>query len=73
MLVGSFRSLWNKAVLYVGLGWLVLIVLIWNTDQLSTSADRQIYLTVIAGGYLLVYVFGFVIEAMYKKKQAQNR
>jgi len=51
----------------------VLIVLIWNTDQLSTSADRQIYLTVIAGGYLLVYVFGFVIEAMYKKKQAQNR
>ncbi|MDT9547728.1 MAG: hypothetical protein RI826_10400, partial [Chlorobium phaeovibrioides] len=72
-LVGSFRSLWNKAVLYVGLGWLVLIVLIWNTDQLSTSADRQIYLTVIAGGYLLVYVFGFVIEAMYKKKQAQNR
>ncbi|MBC8524845.1 MAG: hypothetical protein ISR54_00555 [Chlorobium phaeobacteroides] len=73
MLVGSFKSLWNRAVFYVGLGWLVLIALIWNTDQLATSADRQIYIGVIAAGFLLVYVSGFIIEAMYKRKQAANR
>ncbi len=73
MLVGSFKSLWNKAVLYIGLGWLVLIALIWNTDQLATQVDRQIFVGVIAAGFLLVYVFGFIIEAMYKRKQAANR
>ncbi len=72
MLVGSFKGLWNKAVFYVGLGWLVLIIMIWNTDQLAGTDDRLIFLAVIVGGFLITYAFGFVIEAMYKRKQASG-
>ncbi len=68
MLNGSFKGLWNKAMFIMGGLWAVLIFLIWNSNQLPTTIDRQIFLVVIVCGYLLVYSFGFFIEARHRKK-----
>ncbi len=70
MLKGSFKSLWNRAVLFVGGVWLVLVFLVWETNQLATALDRQIFLAVVVCGFLFTYLSGFVIEARHKKKQA---
>lgn len=70
MLKGSFKSLWNRAVLFVGGVWLVLVFLVWETNQLETAQDRQIFLAVVVCGFLCTYLLGFVIEARHKKKQA---
>lgn len=48
--------------------WAVLVFLIWNSNQLPTTIDRQIFLVVIVCGYFLVYFSGFFIEARHRKK-----
>lgn len=69
MLPGSFTKLWNVAVFSVGLGWLVLVYLIWESGQLVTAADRLIYLVVITVGFLLIYAGGFLIESLHHRKK----
>jgi len=69
MLVGNFTSLWNRAVFGVGLGWLVLVFLIWQSGQLETSADRAVFAAVLVAGFLVTYIFGFILEARYNKKK----
>ncbi|PWW82466.1 hypothetical protein CR164_05610 [Prosthecochloris marina] len=68
MLNGSFKGLWNKAMFLMGGLWAVLVFLIWNSNQLPTTIDRQIFLVVIVCGYFLVYFSGFFIEARHRKK-----
>ena len=70
MLNGTFKKLWNRSILLIGIIWAVLVFLIWETDQLVTAQDRWIFLTVVVFGFLLVYISGFVIEARHKKKQS---
>ncbi|AOS84618.1 hypothetical protein BIU88_11015 [Chlorobaculum limnaeum] len=68
MLSGSFAKLWNIAVFSVGLGWLILVYIIWESGQLVAAIDRQIYLVVILAGFLLIYAGGFLIEGLHLKK-----
>ena len=70
MLKGSFKGLWNKAIFFMGVLWFILVYMIWDSGQLVTATDRQIFMTVVLVGFLLVYVFGFLIESLHKKKQA---
>jgi len=70
MLKGSFKSLWNRAVFFVGILWFVLVYLVWNSGQLETAADRSVFAAVVIAGFLLVYVSGFLIESRHRKKQA---
>ncbi|ASQ89722.1 hypothetical protein CHL67_01215 [Prosthecochloris sp. GSB1] len=70
MLKGSFKSLWNKAVFFVGIVWLALVYLVWNSGQLETAGDRSVFIAVVIGGFVLVYVSGFLIESRHRKKQA---
>lgn len=72
MLNGTFKGLWNKAVLLMGALWAVLVFMIWESNQLATAADRQIFLTVVICGFLVVYVSGFFIEVRNRKKNAKG-
>ena len=72
MLNGTFKGLWNKAVLLMGALWAVLVFMIWESNQLATAADRQIFLTVVICGFLVVYVSGFLIEVRNRKKNAKG-
>ena len=58
MLNGDFNGLWNRAVLIMGALWAVLVFMIWETNQLETAGDRQVFLTVVIGGFLVVYQIG---------------
>jgi len=72
MLLGSFTKLWNMAVFSVGLGWLVLVYVIWESGQLASAMDRQIYLVTIIAGFLVIYAGGFLIEALHLKKKNRS-
>lgn len=69
MSLGSFTKLWNIAVFSVGAGWLALVYIIWDSGQLATVTDRQIFLFVIMIGFLLIYFGGFLIDALHRKKK----
>lgn len=69
MLNSDFNGLWNRAALLMGALWAVLVFMIWETNQLETAGDRQVFLTVVIGGFLLTYVSGFVIATRNKKKK----
>ena len=69
MLNGSFSGLWNRALLIMGAVWAVLVFLIWESNQLETAVDRQVFLTVVVAGFLVVYFSGFVINARNRKKR----
>ncbi len=70
MLKGTFKGLWNKAIFFMGALWFILVYMIWDSGQLVTAADRWIFMTVVLAGFLLVYVSGFLIESLHRKKQA---
>lgn len=70
MLNGSFKGLWNKAVFFMGALWALLVFMIWESGQLVTSFDRQIFFAVVISGFLVVYVSGFFVEARNRKKKA---
>ncbi len=72
MLNGSFKGLWNKAMLFMGALWAVLVFMIWESNQLETAADRLVFLTVVISGFLVIYVSGFFIEARNRKKSARG-
>lgn len=69
MLSGSFTKLWNTAVFSVGAGWVVLVYFIWDSTQLVTMADRQVFLVVMSVGFLVVYAGGFIIDGHHRKKK----
>ena len=72
MVKGSFKSLWSMAVLLVGIVWVLLVFFIWNSGQLETAADRRVFLAVVIGGGFFTYILGFIIEALYKRKQVSG-
>ncbi len=72
MLKSGFKTMWNRAVLFMGVLWAVLVFMIWESGQLPTADDRRIFLTVVAGGFIVVYISGFVIEARNRKKKAEG-
>ncbi len=72
MLNGTFKGLWNKAVLFMGILWAALVFMIWESGQLVTSFDRQIFLAVVVIGFLIIYVSGFYVEARHRKKRAEG-
>ncbi|MCW8795763.1 MAG: hypothetical protein OQK67_01710 [Chlorobium sp.] len=69
MLNGSFKSLWNRAVFSMGGLWAVLVYMIWESGQLTTVVDRQVFMTVIVCGFLVIYFSGFVIAKRNSKKK----
>ncbi|ANT64023.1 hypothetical protein [Prosthecochloris sp. CIB 2401] len=72
MLVGGFRELWNRAVFSVGLGWLVLIALVWQSGHLSDASEQLVFIVVLLAGFLATYGLGFAIEARFKRKRAEQ-
>ena len=40
----SFKSLWNRAFLFVGPGWYFLVWMIWSSGQLQSIGDRITFL-----------------------------
>ncbi len=70
MLNGSFKGLWNKASLFMGVLWVALVYMIWESGQLHTLQDRVIFLSVVIIGFIAVYISGFLVEAQHKKKKA---
>ena len=71
MLLGSFAKLWNIAVFSVGAGWLVLVSIVWNSGQLATVTDSQVFFFVLMAGFLLIYSGGFLINARHRNKKTQ--
>ncbi len=71
MLNGSFKGLWNKAVLFMGILFAVLVYMIWGSGQLHTPQDRVVFLSVVIIGFIAVYLSGFFVEAQHKKKNAE--
>ena len=72
MLNGTFRGLWNKALLLMGALWALLVFMIWESNQLETAGDRLVFLTVVISGFLVIYFSGFVIEVFDRKKKTRG-
>jgi len=65
----SFKTLWNRAFLFVGPSWSLLVWMIWSSGQLETFSDKLTFLAMVIPGFLLVYASGFFIEQWHEKKQ----
>lgn len=70
MLKGSFTELWNKAMIYTGSGWLVLVCMIWLSGHFTDSGEQIVFVSVLAAGYVAVYVLGFYIKHRHSEKTA---
>ena len=65
----SFKELWNRAFLFVGPCWYLLVWMIWSSGQLVTMAEKITFLAVVVPGFILVYCSGFFIEGWHEKKK----
>ncbi len=65
----SFKSLWNRAFLFVGPGWYFLVWMIWSSGQLQSIGDRITFLCIVIPGFLIIYSSGFLIEGWHEKKK----
>jgi hypothetical protein len=70
MLKGSFTELWNKAMIYTGSGWLVLVCMIWVSRHFIDSGERIVFVSVLVAGYVAVYILGFYIKRRHFGKAA---
>jgi hypothetical protein len=68
MLTGDFNALWNKTFLYIGIGWLILIGMVWDSCYIVTVADHLLFAGVLVLGYLGSYFFGIFINSRHKRK-----
>ncbi|WP_233120944.1 hypothetical protein [Chlorobium sp. KB01] len=68
MLKGSFTELWNKAMIYTGSGWLVLVCMIWVSGHFTDNVERIVFVSVLAAGYIAVYMLGFYIKRQHSGK-----
>jgi hypothetical protein len=69
----SFKLLWNRAFLFVGPAWYLLVWMIWSSGQLVSIADRLTFLCMVIPGFLIVYSSGFFIEGWHEKKKRALR
>jgi hypothetical protein len=69
----SFKQLWNRAFLFVGPGWSVLVWMVWSSGQLVTIGDKINFLGIVIPGFLIVYSSGFFIEGWHEKKKRGRR
>jgi hypothetical protein len=65
----SFKRLWNRAFLFVGPAWFLLVWIIWSSGQLITVADKITFIGIVIPGFLIVYSTGFFIEGWHEKKK----
>jgi hypothetical protein len=65
----SFKQLWNRAFLFIGPGWYLLVWMIWSSGQLVTVADKMTFIGIVIPGFLIVYTSGFFIERWHHKKK----
>ncbi|MBV5303042.1 MAG: hypothetical protein JZU70_02400 [Chlorobium sp.] len=65
----SFKRLWNRAFLFVGPAWFLLVWMIWSSGQLITVADKITFIGIVIPGFLIVYSTGFFIEGWHEKKK----
>jgi len=65
----SFKRLWNRAFLFVGPAWFLLVWMIWSSGQLITVADKITFIGIVIPGFLIVYTTGFFIEGWHEKKK----
>jgi purine-cytosine permease-like protein len=70
MLKGSFPELWNKAMIYTGSGWLVLVCMIWVSGHFTDNVERIVFVSVLLSGYIAVYMLGFYIRRRHSRKAA---
>ncbi len=68
----NFKQLWNRAFLFVGPAWSLLVCMIWFSGQLVTISDKIIFLCIVIPGFLVVYSSGYFIEGWHEKKKREQ-
>ena len=68
----SFKRLWNRAFLFVGPAWFLLVWIIWSSGQLITVVDKITFVGIVIPGFLIVYSSGFFIEGWHEKKKSRS-